>query len=318
MNLGSLLNKIEIVSDRKNYWLVRTNKGILFEEYLNGNFIALGWDYLTSDQLTTLSKEEIKMKIAKNENLDITKTEDKIKITTSYNKLMTFLNLKKEDIVLIPSRNSDRIAFGKVVDNKIYEDKNKLEEGTFFKRRKIQWLEIKNIDDLNPIFYQIKSNQHSISNIDRFEPFINRVVENLYIKNDTTHFVLKIEKEDDINFQDLNTLMENVNFLIKKINDEFGFNENIDDFFIKISLQSKGSIEFIKGGKSLAILGLILSATACSTPNNGSSNTSAITSNTSIDDFINENATYIDSTNSIMDSLEVNREELAKIKNYGK
>lgn len=310
MKIETLLNRIDIIPDNREYWLVRTDKGKLFDEYINGNFISLGWDYLTVDQIQTLSEDEIKNKIAINENFDSTKTEDKIKITSSYNKLKIFLSLKKNDIILIPGKNSDRIAIGKIIDEQVYEEKAKLDEGSFFKRRKVEWISIKNIRDLNPIFYQIKSNQHSISNVNRFEPYINRVIENLYIKDDYTHFVLKIEKDEDINFDDLNKLLKNINFLIKEINKDFKFEENIDDFYIKINLQSKGAIEFIKGGKSLAVLGLILSFVSCDTNNNQSDK--------EITTYISENQNIIDETQQILDSLEVNKSELSKIAQNGK
>ena len=223
---------------------------------------------------------------------------------------MTFLNIKRNDVIIIPSNNSDRLAFGQIEDDGIYEDSERIEDGVYFKKRKVKWLETKNIRELNAIFYQLKSNQHSISNINRFEPYINRVIKNLYFKDDNTHFVLKIEKNEDINFEDLNILMTNINILIKKINSEFNYNEDLDNFFIKISLQSKGNIEFIKGGKSLAVMALILSSTSCSSPDdqNGSK----------IDGFIKENSELILETSSKLDSLEANRTELSKIYTYGK
>lgn len=69
--------------------------------------------------------------------------------------------------------------------------------------------------------------------------------------------MLNIESTDDIKYDDLEILMRNIKTLIGCINDKFGFNDNLDEFYVKISLQSKGSLELIKTGKALIILAFI-------------------------------------------------------------
>lgn len=310
MTIEQLLNKIEIIDQETKYWMVRTNSGELFDDYYNKGYISLGWDYLTLDELKTKNADEIKAKIAKFEGFDSDKTNDKIKITSSFNKLQTFLDVKKDDVILIPSRNTDRIAFGKVADNEIFEDDTKKEDGSFFKKRKINWYEVKNIRSLNPIFYQIKSNHHSISSIDKYAPYIDRVMENLYIKNDSTHFVLNIEKNENINFEDLKLLMDNINILVKNINEEFGFNENLDEFYIKINLNSKGAIELIKAGKSLAVMAYILSLVSC-----GNSHEEK---NQNIRNILNNNDKELNQTTKALDSLEADINSLTKPFKNGK
>lgn len=137
MTIEQLLNKIEIIDQDTKYWMVRTNSGELFDEYYNKGYISLGWDYLTLDELKTKNADEIKAKIAKFEDFDLDKTNDKIKITSSFNKLQTFLNVKKDDVILIPSRNTDRIAFGKVADNEILKMILKRKMGVFLKKEKL-------------------------------------------------------------------------------------------------------------------------------------------------------------------------------------
>ena len=85
----------------------------------------------------------------------------------------------------------------------------------------------------------------------------------LFKKNDKTHYVLNIENPDDIKYDDLEILMRNIKTLVRNINNEFDFNENLDEFYVKISLQSKGSLELIKTGKSLVIFAFVLSLISC-------------------------------------------------------
>jgi restriction system protein len=303
MEINQILQKVENLSQDSRYLFVRTEKGLLFDQFTKENHIAIGWDYLTLYQLRKLSINEIKEKIALKENLDITKSKGKGMATMSYNKLMLFLNLKKDDIIIIPSRNSDRLAFGRIVDIEAYEE---VEAERFLKRRKIEWFKIFQMNDLNPIFYQVKSNHHTISHIDRFAPHIDRVIGNLFQKGDTTHYVLNIEKEEDINFNELNNLMDNIKTLLNKINNEFDFNENPDEFYIKINLQSKGAFELIKKGKSLAVLAFLLSTVSCV------DNQNQLVADSDIDKFIIENRKLLDDTTKDIDTLKINTEDLIK------
>ena len=200
MTVAEIIEKVEKVDKKTNYWFVRTDNGKYFDDFTLGNYIAIGWNYFTLSELEKNDVVYIKTKIANQEDFDIDKASDKTKITAAYNKIQTFLNLKKDDVIIVPSRNSDRLAFGKIEDTRAYEDKDQILGGTFFKRRKVNWYEIKDMRSLNPIFYQIKSNQHAISNIDKYAPYIDKVMENLFIKDNNTHYVLDIEKNGSINF----------------------------------------------------------------------------------------------------------------------
>ncbi len=300
MNVAEILRRIDVVKPEMNYWFVRTDDGTLFEEFYENGYIAIGWDYLTLSEINTLSDEAIRNRIAEKENLDPTTFKGKGAITTIHNKLKTFISLKKGDVVVIPSKNSDRLAFGRISSDKPYTADAK----NFTKRFNVSWYDVKNIRDLNAIFYQVKSNQHSISSIDRFAPHIDRVVGNLFEKNNMTHYVLKIEKNDDINFDDLNDLMTNIKKLTKAINKHFGFNENTDEFYIKVNLQSKGALELIKSGKSLAILAFLLFASSCDNLDKQD--------DAKIKSFVADNKKLIEQTTTNIDTLEGNTDELTK------
>lgn len=302
MTVAEILKRVDKISADNHYWFVRTDYGAWFEDFTKGNFIAIGWDYLTLYELKNSKEETIKGKIAKVEKIDNTKFQGKIKVTATYNKLKTFISLKKDDVIVIPSRNSDRLAFGRITDNEPYEDINAKE---FIKRRKVEWYEIKNMDDLNPIFYQVKSNQHTISNIDWYAPHIDRVIGNLFKKGENTHYVLNIEREESINFDDLKTLMDDIKILSNNINNYFDFGENPDEFFIKINLQSKGALELIKEkGKTLAVLAYLMHLVSC--------NELDKERDEKIETFIKENKRTLNSTSKVIDTLKINTAELTK------
>lgn len=301
MNIEQILSRVDNVKPESNYWFVRTDYGKYFNEFVENRYIAIGWDFLSLLEFKNRSKEVLKAKIIKEEKIDASTFGGKVKVSTIYNKIIAFISLKKDDVVIIPSKNSDYLAFGRIVDELAYEDINAKE---FRKRRKVEWFALKSMRDLNPIFFKVKSNQHTISNITDYAPHIDRVMGVLFKKSDKTHYVLNIENPDDIKYDDLEILMRNIKTLVRNINDKFGFNDDLDEFYVKISLQSKGSLELIKTGKGLIILAFILSLTSCKNKNEPIDD--------KIQEFMIENEKILSKTDEVINNLKINTQELTE------
>ena len=311
MEIKEILEKVENFSTERDYWFVRTNYGKNFDIFYEGDYIAIGWDYLTVNDIKTKADSEIKEIIKNKEGLDSFNSKQKGKITLFYNRIKAFFKLKKGDIIIVPSRNSDRLAFGEIMDDEPYEDKDALENSIYFKRRKVKLLEQKIIYELDPIFFQLKTNQHTISDANRFAPYIDKVIGNLFRKGDLTHYVLNIEKTEDINFKDLSGFMDNIEQLVTSINSELEFNEELDQFFVKINLQSPGKIELIKkAGKSLAVLAFLLSAVACGEEK--------VEMDPKLQKIYDENASVLIDTKTKIDTLDINISELTQPFKNGK
>ena len=301
MNIEEILNRVDNVKPESNYWFVRTDYGKYFNEFVENRYIAIGWDFLSLFELQNKNEEYVRAKIIKEEKIDVSTFGGKVKLSTIYNKIGTFLSLKKDDVVVIPSKNSDELAFGRIVDDHAFEDGNAKE---FRKRRKVEWFALKSMRDLNPIFFKVKSNQHTISNITDYAPHIDRVMGVLFQKSDKTHYVLNIENPDDIKYDDLEILMRNIKTLVGNINDKFGFDDDLDEFYVKISLQSKGSLELIKTGKALIILAFILSLTSCKNNNE--------LIDDKIQEFMIENEQILSKTDEVINNLRINTQELTE------
>lgn len=307
MKITDICKVVERIETKTDYWFVRTNNGALFEDFLKGEYVAIEWDYVTLNMLKNGEVDKIRSLISKHENIDIEDPAGKGKITTIYNKINNFLTFQKNDVVIMPSRNSDRLAFGRIDDNKAYEAGHAKD---FLKRRKVHWQEVKQIDDLNSIFYQVKSNQHAISNIKKFAPHIDRVIGNLFLKEERTHYVLNIEKTEDVDFDELSTLMENIKTLVHNINETFNLGEQNENVFIKINLQSRGTFELIRKGKSLAVLAYLIYLSSC--------NPDMSQQDQQITDFVSQNREVLESTTRVIDSLKINTDELIRpFEDYG-
>lgn len=303
MNIKQILDKVEEFSNERNYWFVRTDYGKHFDEYYNGGYIGIGWGYITLKDFKTLPASEIKNLIAKKENLDPENSREKSKITAIYNKIERFSKLRKGDIIVVPSRKSKRLAFGEIIDESIFESINSEDEDLYTKRRKVKWIENKGIFELDPNLFRLRINQHSISEISSFAPYIDKIVGSLFKKNDKTHYVLTIEKQDDINFRTLSSLLENIEDILKDINKSLSFNENEEEFFVKMNLQSPGTIEIIKTGGSLAIMAYLLFLTSCGKSHND-------ISDKDLRPVFEKNEEKLHNTVSQLDTLEIDKKEI--------
>lgn len=260
-NLTERFDNLEI---DKNYWFIRSSKGKNFDSFTKGGFIGIGWNYITAQDLRERTEAEIRVKIGANERnnrnelYDPASTKGKSKITQIYNKMRKFEALQEGDLVVVPSRSSEYLAFGFISDSEIYNEFGDL-ECDFFKRRRVNWIVIKGLFELDPIFYKIIFSMHAISSLNGYAPYIDKVVSHIFVKGDRSHLVMDIRKQEDINMDALTGLMSSMKELTAEINREFQLAEDLNNSAVKLNVQSPGAIEFIYNqGRSILIASILL------------------------------------------------------------
>lgn len=236
------------IKEDRRYWFVRTDSGQNFDSYLNGKYIGIGWNNIGLSDITnrTESGGNLKMKIAKDQKIDISLSKGKSTVTGIANKLIRFTEgLKKGDLIISPSYGSSRIAFGEILDSKVYIESDSKDECSYYKRKRVKWQEVKNLKELDPIFYQIIQSRHAISNIDKYASYLDKNVKTLYKKGDSSHFIINVNTRKDI---PVFTLFNTWTDLIK-LAEDFAQEENIkydrDSITAKINVQSPGDVELI-------------------------------------------------------------------------
>lgn len=310
MTLDQIIQGVNVVPEDTGYWFVRTDGGEHFETYLDQHFIGIGWNEITYRDLQNATEQgkDIKDKIARIEGLDMTIARSKSHVTGVFNKLRRFKNLKKGDIVIIPSRNSSRLAFGIIEDDNIYTQTEDLQECPHQKRRTVNWLEVVNIQKLDPIFYQIIKSRHAICDIKKYQYYINAVTETLYIKDNYTHFVINIDTTEEINVNELIIFIDAINKLSVSINLELQLNEDTESTTIKLNLQSPGRIEFKTVAKSMIVAASLI-AQSC-----GNANSAPAPTSPAMQQLIETNRPDLDTIDRTIPKLNVNIERLKKIK----
>lgn len=311
MEFNSIIQQVDIIDNEKNYWFVRTDGGEYFETYYENGFIAIGWNYISIEDLGNLVglAFDVRQKIAHNEGLNLNQSLDKGKITTIFNKLKAFKELRRGDLVIIPSENSQRLAFGFIADNQIYTNPDD-PICPFVKRRRVHWVENMDIDELDKIFFQIRISRHTISSINGYESYIDKVVKTLFLKNGYSHYVLDLKTNEDINFNTLLKLVNNIRFLTQELNNIYNLGEDLDENAIKLNLQSRGKIEFkFLNGKSLILLATLLGPM---TLNNGLADVSR-EDRIKLEQFREVHRAEIELIEIALDELEVDRDKINSI-----
>ncbi|MCC3380674.1 restriction endonuclease [Paenibacillus farraposensis] len=260
LDLETFVKQIEgipvpIIDTNRRYWLVRTQSGEYYEEFFHDNFVGIGWDDLDFNEITKHEYNESLLELIK------IKYPDEKQPGRILSQLKRFsLEIKINDIVLIPSAASNFLSFG-VVETDVYEaeinDEDILDGACpFQKRRTVRWIKTVRKNEIDPYLYKLLNSHHTITDATAYDTFIDRTLHSLYVKGNETHLVLEVKKKDNIPYLGLIKLLNTpVELLpiVEEFTQEEIKEENLD---IKLSLQSPGTIEIIYYTSPLVLIGL--------------------------------------------------------------
>jgi len=263
--IEDLKREITTIPKDKNYYFVRTEGGELYDDFVKKSRIGIQYTYITESDFSNLDDSKIRTKI---KNFEKFKT-DKIKgqITTIVNKLKIFRNLKEGDVVIIPSKNSDRLYFGEIKSKKVlYEE---VSEGEYEKFKEVKWIKEKNFRKLDANFIKIKNSHHVISDVEYLSPYIEREIKSLYIdKEYNSHLVFDFKKQEDIPLTDLVEFLQEYRSLAQLVVDKYNLKEDVDSVSIKLNLQSEGQVSVTQGKRKniVIVTAFVIAAIASSAP----------------------------------------------------
>ena len=292
---------LEILPQENNYWFVRTDGGKYFEPFYNNGFIAVGWNEITLADLR-MTSNDVKRKIAEEYGKDLDDRYDKSWVTEIYNKMIRFRELRKNDIIVIPSYGSWEFAFGIVASDRTYETDVNAEDCEYQKRRKVKWVKRLDFSDLDNVFYKIRRPQHAISNINEYMGYIDSVMYDVYRKDDYSHFIVRVKLEENINLQTLASVLQEMHDMMGLINREFELHEDINDSFIQIALQSPGFFNLKQRGIALILLAIVLESQSCEQSREQMTRQDKV----KVTNFTDRNRQQLDTLNQKLDTLKVN------------
>lgn len=203
--------EIPILDSTIDYWLVRANSGEYYTDFNLNGYIGIGWNEITLKDIQESENDSNKLKGILKDKLTFSDeeepSENKYGITAG--QLLRFVNnIKKNDIVVVPSEGSERFLVGKVA-GPLYElTKQQIEEykndeishsrSNYAKRWKVHWLGWFNRSDADSALYKMIYSHTTLSNINEYKPFINRALFPCYIEDEKLFISYHVTEEKDI------------------------------------------------------------------------------------------------------------------------
>lgn len=247
----TLDNLYPIISNDVNFWMIRTQSGFFYDEYLSKEFIAIGWNLLReSDLKSSLSKEyeeSLKQQIKNQYGVKVPGT-----VINKCNKF--YRDIKTGDFAVIV--DGHRIAFATIgeyyeedinnysldLEKSIIEriEKDRPLKGSlecpYLKRRSITIIKyINDYNYTNPyLFNAISANRHSLSKLNYYADIILSTCYDIYYYNNKLNISFKVNTHDAISALTLSDFVSGSARILS--------NNAANNVTVKTSLHSPGDI----------------------------------------------------------------------------
>lgn len=233
---------IPIIEESTHIWFFRTQSGKYYFDFHFNNYIALGWDLVSSDLISDKEKTETEKKEA------IAKLyPDEKRPGLIYSQMDSFYRrMAKGDLVVIPDFSGRRIAIGTLEDitSEIKHKylKDEYDQCEYKHKRSVKW--IKQIEWWADVYlFRVLRAQQTISDITQYSDMVYRNLHPCYITDSRIHLTLIKTTTSDFRVQDSLNLQLSVLQINKAFADYFGTEDTSGQVTIKTAVGSPGFME---------------------------------------------------------------------------
>lgn len=276
--LDSLVEDIEIIPNLKKYWLIRTQSGTLFDTFIENNFVGLDHREVSLRNLSVLRRTFLDnnkfldgiREVVKDYHKDEEGNDDETAIPSRRVSLIAnqiykfYQNVKKGDIVVIPSYSSSKVAFGIVKESNIAEftesEIRKFDFTTQFLNKRVEWVANFDRSSLDPNIFKMFTSHQAINDVSKYADVIERSLQDFFILDNEAHLIINVQKNDDIKAKDLFGLGYSFLEIFDDLADELGIlGVSSDDLEVKVNVNSPGKIDLKSNIKKTTVFaGIIL------------------------------------------------------------
>lgn len=313
--IEKLSDSVKTENQQCRYWMVRTNAGAYFDLFVKNCYVALSRNDIPYKMVCEAKLQyndnpnfiikEVKKLIKASPNIDISSYDER-SLSVAISQVYKFVfEVKKDDIVIIPSENSDKICIGIFTEEHL-ADSMKTNEN-FVYTRKVKWVKQLEKRYFDPFFYKLFTSHQAICDVSPYQECIERCIRSQFVINDESHYVIaltseKIKARHLFKFGDL--ILELFEDYIKTESLDLDIN-SIDT---SINLNSPGRIDFKSNVKIGALLMLFIPTilTGCTTAEGHQDNKEIYNS---IFSFRNSHSGRINELDTLINSLQVKKIE---------
>jgi len=255
----SITDQIPVISERSNYWFVRTEGGRYYKDFIESGVIAIGYNEVPySSIIASRTNDGYDYRILSGIIRDLFKQKERRPNLAASQILKFTYDIKKGDIVLIPTYNSHKITWGRVAESPLITLDLSSDNCPYLKRKKVIWGDTILRDNLDPFLYKLMFTRHTINNANGYAEYIDKLTNSFYIKGDQAYLVLDVKTKNKIGAKELFQL-STVFDLLEEYSKDKQLGIDTSDISIKLNVQSPGIITFTGAITALTIIGVMLS-----------------------------------------------------------
>ena len=262
--LTQFFDMIEAIPENKKYWIVRTEGGEFFESFTTFNYVALGHEEISLKKIDDLKKgsknlDELRFKLKEHiENILPDRNAGLIA-----GQLVRFIyEMKKGDIVIVPSEGSAFISIGEVEQTSLLEVKDIDVDRTgcpYRKRKKIKWIKTVSKRSADILLRNAMQSHQALNDITHYGDIVERSIGDFFKIDDETSIIINVNRVSEVPAPDLlyfgSDILRFTEGLIKYYDLDF----NVSDIQIKINVNSEGKTQFLsKNGRLILLVGLVV------------------------------------------------------------
>lgn len=259
--VDSIADTIPQIANDTNFWMIRSKQGVFYNEFIDGNYIAIGWNALSQKRLEEGHNDDYYKQVLKDESYP-----DKVP-GTAVNKCRRFIDeIKTGDIAMIVGRTE--ITFATIgeyfeVDTerttvqKELEVHKQIENGTYWglncpysKRRYISIISKVDLESAPPMVYKcLVSNRHSLSSLNDYADALLSCCYDLAYYSGKLILKYHVRQPRDINPLDFSLFTYSIASLVSNscsnITGKYNLNSE-GDVVLFLSNHAQEAVSFIK------------------------------------------------------------------------
>lgn len=289
--------QLPVINTDKNYWLVRTNAGRYYSEFLSDNYIGINWNDVSYEDIDNSTTDEI-ISLLKDFDPDVKNAPNAARQLVVLRKVM-----QPGDRVIITGPSSYLFSIGELEDDGFFTKEVSSEEFEanpklcpYHKRRKVRWLKTLSKWEVEmPMFRMLQHSRQTIADANEYKDIIESKIHDFFIRGDVAQLTLKVRKEGTIPALTFFSLGKEVLELAEEF---IKFSEmdqelSIDQIETKININSPGSFNFRGNAKVVMVIAIIVLLTtggevSIPLPNNEPVSVQFNGLIPTIDDFLND------------------------------
>jgi len=275
-DIGLMISSAQSIPAEKRYWLIRTQSGTLYDTFRENKIVALEHSDIPLSSFNNFNKEagenETRLRsLIRNAIIEAYEkryedTDEQVNYRQSSliaNQIYKFVyEVKKGDVVIIPSYNSDLVTFGEIMESYIGdfspEELRKIDTDAILKKR-VSWIKDIPRRELDPYLYRMFTAHQALIDVGSYAEIIERSLKDFFILDDEAHLIINIQSENDASASDLFGLGSDLLKLVDKFAAEYDIDISSKDLQVSISLNSPGKIDLKSKIKKVTLIsGLIL------------------------------------------------------------